>query len=126
MNRDFDLFRLEDRVLFEAAAAVEIVDAAEAAHDNPHANVNEGEKQAQDDRNALKNAPPENPADQALHHDSGDAQDDPAHNADVDAQVDKIINGDLPAMDGADIDPGLGRRLAICCTRRWTAANSCC
>ena len=40
---DFDLFRLEDRVLFEAAAVAEIVEAAEAAQDNPNANVNEAE-----------------------------------------------------------------------------------
>ena len=33
---DWDMFRLEDRVLFEAAAAAEIVDAAEAAQDNPN------------------------------------------------------------------------------------------
>ena len=107
MKSEFDLFRLEDRVLFEAAAAVEIVEAAEAAHDDPNANVNQGEKQAQDDRDALKNAPPENPADQALHHDAGDAPDDPAHNADVDALVDKIINGDLPVIDDAALDHGV-------------------
>ena len=41
----FELFRLEDRVLFEAAAVAEIVDAAEAAQENPNANVNETEKQ---------------------------------------------------------------------------------
>ena len=106
MKREMDLFRLEDRVLFEAAAAVEIAEAAEAAHNDPNANVNEGEKQAQDDRDALKNAPPENPADQALHHDGGDPQDDPAHNADVNAQIDQIVNGDLPVLDDTPMPDG--------------------
>ena len=49
---DWDMFRLEDGVLFEAAAAAEIVDAAEAAQDNPNANVSESEKQAQEEREA--------------------------------------------------------------------------
>ena len=49
---DFDLFRLEDRVLFEAAAVAEIVEAAEAVQENPNANVNEAEKQAQEERKA--------------------------------------------------------------------------
>ena len=60
-RHELELFRLEDRVLFEAAAVAEIVDAAEAAQDNPNANVSEGEKQAQEDRDALKNAPPRHP-----------------------------------------------------------------
>ena len=36
---DFDLFRLEDRVLFEAAAVAEIVEAAEAVQENPKISV---------------------------------------------------------------------------------------
>ena len=75
--KDIEMFRLEDRVLFEAAAVAEIVDAAAAASDNPNANVNEGEREAQSDRDALKNAPPENPASQAQ-QESGNGADDPA------------------------------------------------
>ena len=108
-RRDLELFRLEDRVLFEAAAVAEIVDAAEAAQDNPNANVNEAEKQAQDERDALKNVPPENPADQA-EQSEGDAQRDPAEAADVDAQVEQLIQGEIPVTDG-DVDvtiPELG------------------
>lgn len=97
---DFDLFRLEDRVLFEAAAVAEIVEAAEAAQDNPNANVNEAEKQAQEERDSLKNAPPENPAGQAGQNE-GDAQREPAEAADIDAQVEQLIQGEIPATDGA-------------------------
>ncbi len=96
---DFDLFRLEDRVLFEAAAVAEIVDAAEAAQDNPNANVSESEKQAQEDRDTLKNAPPENSAAQTGQND-GKPQGDPSEAADVDAQVEQLIQGEIPAMDG--------------------------
>ena len=96
--KDMELFRLEDRVLFEAAAVAEIVDAAEAAQENPNANVNETEKQAQD-RDALKNAPPENSAAQAGQND-GKPQGDPSETADVDAQVEQLIQGEIPAMDG--------------------------
>ena len=97
--KDMELFRLEDRVLFEAAAVAEIVDAAEAAQENPNANVNETEKQAQEDRDALKNAPPENSAAQAGQND-GKPQGDPSETADVDAQVEQLIQGEIPAMDG--------------------------
>lgn len=111
--RNMEIFRLEDRVLFEAAAAVEVVEAAEAAADNPNANVSESDRQAQDDRDALKNAPPENPADQ-IGRNPGKTPDDPAELADVDAQVDKLIQGDLPVMAGDDVSglidgaPGAG------------------
>ena len=76
-RRELELFRLEDRVLFEAAAVAEIVDAAEAAQDNPNANVSESEKQAQEDRDTLKNAPPENSAAQTGQND-GKPQGDPS------------------------------------------------
>ena len=52
--RDFEFFKLEDRVLFEAAAAAEIVEAVEAAQNDPNADVSESERQAQEERNALK------------------------------------------------------------------------
>ena len=95
----FELFRLEDRVLFEAAAVAEIVDAAEAAQENPNANVNETEKQAQEDRDALKNAPPENSATQAEQN-NGQNQADPADVADIDAQVEQLIQGEIPGREG--------------------------
>ncbi len=105
----FELFRLEDRVLFEAAAVAEIVDAAEAAQENPNANVNETEKQAQEDRDALKNVPPENSATQAEQN-NGQNQADPADVADIDAQVEQLIQGEIPVTDG-DVDvavPAIG------------------
>ena len=105
---DWDMFRLEDRVLFEAAAAAEIVDAAEAAQDNPNANVSESEKQAQEEREALKNAPPENPS-QA--RPNGESQDIPGEPAGIDAELDKLINGEIGSADlAADAvfsDPGV-------------------
>ena len=57
--KELEIFKLEDRVLFEAAAAAEIVEAVEAAQNDPNADVSESERQAQEERNALKNAPPE-------------------------------------------------------------------
>ena len=105
---DWDMFRLEDRVLFEAAAAAEIVDAEEAAQDNPNANVSESEKQAQEEREALKNAPPENPS-QA--RPNGESQDIPGEPAGIDAELDKLINGEIGSADlAADAvfsDPGV-------------------
>ena len=109
--KDYDMFRLEDRVLFEAAAAVEIVEAAEAAQDNPNANVSETDRQAQDSKDALKNAPPDKPAEQAV-QEQGKSQEDPSEVADVDAQVEELIQGEIPATEAdaeADADiPELG------------------
>ncbi len=91
-----EFFRLEDRVLFEAAAVAEIVEAAEAAQDNPNANVSEGDRQAQAEKDALKNAPPENPAAQGG---ANTAPADPSKTADIDAQVEQLIQGEIPATD---------------------------
>lgn len=100
--KDLDIFKLEDRVLFDAAGAAEVMEAAEAAHDDPNANVNETEQQAQDEKSAeVKNAPPENPADRAA-NEPEETQIDPADNADVNVLLDAILNGDLPDT-GADI-----------------------
>ena len=98
-DKNYDMFRLEDRVLFEAAAAVEIVEAAEAAQDNPNANVSETDRQAQDSKDALKNAPPDKPAEQAI-QEQGKSQADPSEAADVDAQVEQLIQGEIPMTDG--------------------------
>ncbi len=100
MRQDkFEIFRLEDRVLFEAAAAAEIVEAAEAAQDNPNANVNEGERQAQAERDALKNVPPENPA--AVAQNNGKSQADPSEISDIDALIDQLVEGELPVDESA-------------------------
>lgn len=90
--KDFEFFKLEDRVLFEAAAAAEIVDAAEEAKQDPNANVNESDRQAQEERDAVKNAPPENPVDTVVASD-----DSPEDVSDVDAAIDALINGEIPA-----------------------------
>lgn len=88
--KEFEIFKLEDRVLFEAAAAAEIVEAASAAQYDPNAEVSESDRQAQQERNALKNAPPENPA----------AAADPANDSienitDVDSEIDALIEGEI-------------------------------
>ncbi len=101
--KGMEFYRLEDRVLFEAAAAVEIVEAAEN-NDNPNANMNEADRQAQEERDAIKNAPPENPADAAMAQ--ADAS-DPSDMADPDAEFQKLIEGDIPVFDAGDLDPAI-------------------
>lgn len=95
-----DMFRLEDRVLFEAAAVAEIVEAADAARENPNANVNEAEKQAQEERDTLKNAPPENPADRTGNEENSA----PGEPSGLDAELDQLINGEITPADGIDVD----------------------
>lgn len=58
------IFKLEDRVLFDAAGAAEVVEAASNV-DN-HSQVSESQVQDNEAKDALKNAPPENPADAAV------------------------------------------------------------
>ena len=107
--KEFEIFKLEDRVLFEAAAAAEIVEAASAAQYDPNAEVSESDRQAQQERNALKNAPPENPA----------AAADPVNNniediSDVDARIDALIEGEIASelpkelvvINGSVVDKG--------------------
>ena len=91
--KELEFFKLEDRVLFEAAAAAEIVEAAEAAQSDPNTNMSESDRQAQLERDAVKNAPPENPADGI----SGTPPLDPADIADVDAEVNALIDGVIPS-----------------------------
>ena len=98
--KDSEFFKLEDRVLFEAAAAAEIVEAAEAAKQDPNANVNESDRQAQQERDAVKNAPPENPVDAG---DSTAVNDDPAEIADVNAAIDALIGGEIPIVSGKEL-----------------------
>ena len=98
--KELEFFKLEDRVLFEAAAAAEIVDAAEMVQNDPNANISESAKQEQEDREALKNAPPENPA---VSQNQDDAPADPGEAADIDAQIEQLIEGEIPIVDD-DID----------------------
>ena len=104
--KEFEFFKLEDRVLFEAAAAAEIVDAAEMAQSDPNANVSESAKQEQADREALKNAPPENPS---AAQKQDDAQAEPGKAADIDARIEQLVEGEIPIVDSDDIDIVLGR-----------------
>ena len=99
---NIQIFRLEDRILFEAAAAAEIVDAADAAaavQNDPNANVSESERHAQEAQNALKNAPAENPAENI-----NTPIADPDVLTDIDAQLDAIIEGTIPAANDVDGD----------------------
>ncbi len=95
-----DIIKLEERVLFDAAGAADIVAAAEA-DTAAQSQISETESKAAEEREALKNAPPENvAADQAAA--SGKA-DDPAENADVDAAVQALVEGEIPQdADGDD------------------------
>ena len=96
---NIQIFRLEDRILFEAAAAAEIVDAADAAKNDPNANVSESERNAQEAQNQIKNAPVENSA-----ADSRYQIVDPDILTDADAQIDAIVDGAIPLDDTADND----------------------
>ncbi|MBE6362922.1 MAG: DUF4347 domain-containing protein [Lentisphaerae bacterium] len=89
--KEFEFFKLEERVLFEAAAAVEIVaaaDAADAASQGQNAEPDNHEPEAERDQKALNytpaddnNATPELPAVE------------PEKLADVDAGLDALISG---------------------------------
>ncbi len=100
--KKLEFFRLEDRVLFEAAAAVEIVDAME--NNDPNANMNEADRQAQEERDAIKNAPPENPAEQITQSDWSDLSDLPGFDAGLDPEIDALINDIFtPALPEGDL-----------------------
>lgn len=103
------IFKLEDRVLFDAAGAAEVVEAASNV-DN-HSQVSESQVQDNEAKDALKNAPPENPADAAVQQQVQQAT--PENVADLDAAADAIVDGeivpgdnpvDADAADAADAD----------------------
>ena len=105
--KELELFKLEERVLFEAAAAAEIVDAAEAAQVDPNAAVSESDRQAQAERDALKNAPAETPAAAA----AAPAKDlTPENIADVDAEIDALLEGEIPS---SMLDNSNGKELVV-------------
>ena len=92
--KELEIFKLEERVLFEAAAAAEVVDAVEKAQENPNANISESERSEKENRDALKNAPAENPAAQQS---EGSSQALPEEITDVDAALSHLIEGVVPA-----------------------------
>ena len=107
-----NIFKLEDRVLFDAAGVADAVDAANQA---ANAEASAAQEQAQDSKEALKNAPPENPADACGQNPQAEQNHSkPGEAADLDAAANKIVEGeivpgqapeqaDAPA-DGADAD----------------------
>ncbi len=92
-KKELEIIRLEDRVLFEAAAAAEIV---EAQQNDPNADMNHTDQQAQDDKNALKNAPPENLADAAI---EPGVMPQPDKVGDIDAEIQSLVEGEIGFSD---------------------------
>ncbi len=101
MNKNIlEFFKLEDRMLFEAAAVAEI---AEAMDNDPNADMNENDRQAQDEKNAIKNAPVEN-AESAGRGPVNSAQ--PGEKSGIDAEIQSLVEGEIGApaagMDAVD------------------------
>ncbi len=96
MNKSkiLEFIKLEDRVLFEAAAVAEIV---EAQANDPNANMNHSDQQAQDEKNAIKNAPVENQADAEASTGAPAALTQPGDVANIDAQIQALIEGEISA-----------------------------
>ncbi len=95
--KELEIIRLEDRVLFEAAAAAEIM---EAQQNDPNADMNHTDQQAQDEKNAIKNAPPENLADATV---EPGIMPQPDKVGDIDAEIQALIEGEIGFSDaGAD------------------------
>ena len=111
VKKSAEMFKLEDRVLFDAAAVAEIVE-AEAVVENPdpEANQSETDRQAQEDRNALKNA---GPADDGAGGAPKADEDGPvvtAAVADIDARDRALIEGVMANNATNEIeDEGLRR-----------------
>ncbi len=100
IKKELECIRLEDRVLFEAAAAAEI---AEAQENDPNADMNAADQEAQAEKNAPKNAPAVNPADSNGTPDDPAAIPQPEDVADIDAQIQSLIEGEIGApADGME------------------------
>ena len=105
MQKKIEVFKLEERVLFDAAAAADIV----AAMQNDPAVQNqqsEQDRQAQEEQNALKNAAPENASaraeEEAL---NGVAQPTTTEVvATADAAVQALVEGAIPATEVAEVE----------------------
>ncbi len=93
-NKILEFIKLEDRVLFEAAAVAEIV---EAQANDPNADMNHSDQQAQDEKNAIKNAPVENQADAEAKTGAPAALTQPEDVANIDAQIQALIEGEISA-----------------------------
>lgn len=88
-----NIFKLEDRVLFDAAGVADAVDAANQA---ASAEASAAQEQAQDSKEALKNAPPENPADACGQNPQAEQNHSkPEEAADLDAAANKIVEGEI-------------------------------
>ncbi len=87
-----EIIKLEDRILFEAAAVAEI---AEAMENDPNANMNESDRQAQEEKDAIKNAPVENAAAQGAQPDMSN----PSDKSDIDAEIQALIEGEIAFSD---------------------------
>ena len=92
--KDNEFFRLEERMLFEAAAATNIVAAADAAQDAGDDGNNDENKNNNDLNVALFVAP-------EAQNDNDAANANVANAADIDAQAKALVEGALPAMDDA-------------------------
>ena len=100
--KNSDFFKLEDRVLFDAAGAVDIAEAAESA-ENVTSQNDAG--QQQEEQNAQKNAPVENPSDRIADGEPQTAPSEtaPSDIAGIDAGFEQLMQDGLPA-DGIDFD----------------------
>ncbi|MBR2641871.1 MAG: DUF4347 domain-containing protein [Lentisphaeria bacterium] len=107
MQKKIEVFKLEERVLFDAAAAADIV---EAMQNDPavQSQQSEAERQAQEDQNALKNAAPENPVNtEDTAKNSQPTSAEAVKSADADAAVKALMEGAIPVSeitveDGSD------------------------
>ncbi|MBS1369134.1 MAG: DUF4347 domain-containing protein [Lentisphaeria bacterium] len=86
---NFDIFRLEDRVLFEGAAAGD----AAAAESNEPAGADQAAGEAQEWKDAVPELPPENPAQATLQQAA--EQNTPSDVADIDAELQALIDGKI-------------------------------
>ncbi|MBQ9776213.1 MAG: DUF4347 domain-containing protein [Lentisphaeria bacterium] len=85
---EMKIFRLEDRILFEAAAAAEVVDAVQ--NDPGVNNTTDAEDKKSNEIEAVLNAPVENG------NTTAGTVVDPADAADIDAQLNALIEGVIP------------------------------
>ena len=85
---EMKIFRLEDRILFEAAAAAEVVDAVQ--NDPGVNNTADAEDKKSNEIEAVLNAPVENG------NTTAGTVVDPADTADIDAQLNALIEGVIP------------------------------
>ena len=98
-KKKIEIFKLEERVLFDAAAVADIVDQSNAVA-NLNSQVSESQAQANEERDALKNAPPENPADSVVSAAGHDVV-TPDTVADLDAAATALVEGEIASHTAA-------------------------